>query len=85
VDRSAFAHGEHFIKRPYRSLSIGRRARQCDLSTAESAFLLLMAGRYFDAGTADDSLRYRWQRYDEALPLYILAPGSPTYPLSDDR
>jgi hypothetical protein len=29
-------------------------------------------------------LQYRWQGYDEALLLYILALGSPTYPLSDD-
>ena len=28
-------------------------------------------------------LRYRWQGYDEALLLYILALGSPAYPLSD--
>jgi hypothetical protein len=29
-------------------------------------------------------LQYRWEGYDEALLLYILALGSPTYPLSDD-
>ncbi len=29
-------------------------------------------------------LRHRWQGYDEALLLYVLALGSPTYPLSDD-
>ncbi|HUX46519.1 MAG TPA: glucoamylase family protein [Desulfosporosinus sp.] len=28
-------------------------------------------------------LRYRWQGYDEALLLYILALGSPTYPLPE--
>jgi len=28
-------------------------------------------------------LRYRWEGYDEALILYILGLGSPTYPLSD--
>jgi hypothetical protein len=28
-------------------------------------------------------LPYRWQGYDEALLLYILALGSPAYPLSD--
>ena len=28
-------------------------------------------------------LKYRWEGYDEALLLYILALGSPTYPLSD--
>ena len=29
-------------------------------------------------------LRYRWEGYDEALILYILGLGSPTYPLSDE-
>lgn len=29
-------------------------------------------------------LKYRWEGYDEALLLYMLALGSPTYPLSDD-
>jgi hypothetical protein len=29
-------------------------------------------------------LQYRWEGYDEALLLYMLALGSPTYPLSDD-
>ncbi len=29
-------------------------------------------------------LRYRWEGYDEALLLYMLALGSPTYPLSDE-
>ena len=28
-------------------------------------------------------LKYRWEGYDEALLLYILALGSPTYPLSE--
>ena len=28
-------------------------------------------------------LPFRWQGYDEALLLYMLALGSPTYPLSD--
>jgi hypothetical protein len=29
-------------------------------------------------------LPYRWQGYDEALLLYVLALGSPTYPLPDE-
>ena len=29
-------------------------------------------------------LRHRWQGYDEALLLYVLALGSPTYPLPDE-
>ncbi|MFY9328374.1 MAG: glucoamylase family protein [Georgfuchsia sp.] len=29
-------------------------------------------------------LKYRWEGYDEALLLYMLALGSPTYPLSDN-
>ncbi len=28
-------------------------------------------------------LRYRWEGYDEALLLYVLALGSPTHPLAD--
>ena len=28
-------------------------------------------------------LRYRWEGFDEALLLYVLGLGSPTYPLSD--
>jgi hypothetical protein len=29
-------------------------------------------------------LKWRWEGYDEALVLYILALGSPTYPLSEE-
>jgi hypothetical protein len=29
-------------------------------------------------------LKHRWQGYDEALLLYVLGLGSPTYPLSDE-
>ena len=29
-------------------------------------------------------LKYRWEGYDEGLLLYLLALGSPTYPVSDD-
>jgi len=29
-------------------------------------------------------LKYRWQGYDEALLVYVLGLGSPTYPLSED-
>jgi hypothetical protein len=29
-------------------------------------------------------IKYRWEGYDEALILYVLGLGSPTYPLSDD-
>jgi hypothetical protein len=29
-------------------------------------------------------LRYRWEGYDEALLLYVLALGSPTHPLTQD-
>jgi hypothetical protein len=107
----------HFL-----DMQTGRRARQCELSTVDSAFLLagvLTAQSYFDADTADEHeirtladalyrranwywaqnqgatlthgwkpesgfLPFRWQGYDEALLLYMLAFGSPTYPLSDD-
>lgn len=30
-------------------------------------------------------LKYRWQGYSEALPLYLLALGSPTHPLSREN
>lgn len=106
----------HFLE-----MQTGRRAWECEISTIDSAFLLagaLMAGRYFDAATADESeirkladalylradwpwtqadgvavslgwkpesgfLPYRWKGYDEALLLYILGLGSPTYPLPE--
>src|SRR3984957_3387546 len=106
----------HFL-----DMRTGRRARQCELSTVDSAFLLagmLTARSYFDADTDDEHeirtladalyrranwhwaqnqgatlthgwkpesgfLPFRWQGYDEALLLYMLALGSPTYPLSD--
>jgi len=29
-------------------------------------------------------LKYRWEGYDEALLLYVLGLGSPTYPLADE-
>ena len=29
-------------------------------------------------------IKYRWEGYDEALLLYVLGLGSPTYPLSDE-
>jgi len=106
----------HFL-----DMRTGRRARQCELSTVDSAFLLagmLTAAQYFDADAAKENeirtladalyrranwhwaqnqgatlthgwksecgfLQYRWEGYDEALLLYMLALGSPTYPLSD--
>jgi hypothetical protein len=106
----------HFL-----DLQTGRRARQCELSTVDTAFLLagvLTARIYFDADADDEHeirtladalyrrvnwhwaqnqgatlthgwkpesgfLPFRWQGYDEALLLYILALGSPTHPLSD--
>jgi hypothetical protein len=107
----------HFL-----DIQTGRRARQCELSTVDSAFLLagmLTAQSYFNADTDSEHeictladalyrranwhwaqnegatlthgwkpesgfLQFRWQGYDEALLLYMLALGSPTYPLSDD-
>jgi hypothetical protein len=107
----------HFL-----DMQTGRRARQCELSTVDSAFLLagmLTAAAYFDAGTNDEReirtvadalyrranwhwaqnegvtlthgwkpesgfLPYRWEGYDEGLLLYMLALGSPTYPLVGD-
>lgn len=107
----------HFL-----DMQTGRRARKCELSTVDSAFLLagaLTAGIYFDAGTADEKeirtlaealyrradwqwaqnkgatvthgwkpergfLKYRWNGYDEAMLLYLLGLGSPTYPLPEN-
>ncbi len=98
----------------------GRRARDCELSTVDTAFLIagaLTGAAYFDAPTVAEReirtttdalyrrvnwhwaqnggrtlthgwkpesgfLRYRWEGYDEALLLYVLALGSPTCPLS---
>ena len=106
----------HFL-----DMQSGRRARQCELSTVDSTFLLagaLTAGLYFDAETPEEReirlladalyrradwqwaqhgdptvthgwtpergfLEYRWEGYDEALLLYVLGLGSPTYPLPD--
>jgi hypothetical protein len=97
----------------------GRRARECELSTIDSTFLLagaLTAGAYFDCDTADEReiralaeelyhradwewalnagetvsmgwkpesgfLPYRWEGYNEALILYVLALASPTHPI----
>lgn len=107
----------HFL-----DMKTGRRARQCELSTIDSAFLLagaLTAATYFDDDTTDEQeirslanslyrrtdwqwaqnngetvthgwkpesgfLKYRWEGYDEALLLYILGLGSPTYPLPEE-
>jgi hypothetical protein len=105
----------HFL-----DIETGRRAWKCELSTIDSAILLigaLTAATYFERDTSDerelrelaDSLyrradwhwaqnqgltvshgwhpetgfiKYRWEGYDEALILYALALGSPTFPLS---
>ncbi|HCY75137.1 MAG TPA: hypothetical protein DHV28_04395 [Ignavibacteriales bacterium] len=107
----------HFL-----DMRTGRRAWKSELSTIDSAFLLvgaLTAGIYFTADTTDEHeiriladmlyrradwqwaqdggatvthgwkpesgfLKYRWEGYDEAMLLYILGMGSPTYPLSAD-
>jgi hypothetical protein len=99
----------HFL-----DMQTGRRARQCELSTVDSGFLLagvLTARSYFDADTGDEHeiraladalyrranwhwaqnqgatlthgwkpesgfLPFRWQGYNEALLLYMLALGS---------
>jgi hypothetical protein len=103
----------HFL-----DMATGRRARQCELSTVDTAFLLggaLTAASYFDLeseireladalyrrvdwqwalnGGATVShgwtpeagfLPYRWEGYDEALLLYVLGLGSPTFPLPEE-
>ena len=105
----------HFL-----DMKTGRRARQCEVSTIDTALLLagvLTVGMYFDRAIASEReivrlaeelyrrvdwrwaqncgntvshgwkpesgfLPYRWEGYNEALVLYILGLGSPTYPLS---
>ncbi len=104
----------HFL-----DMKTGRRAKQCELSTVDSTFLLagiLTSRIFFDLNSAQEReirtladalyfrvdwqwaknqgetvthgwkpesgfLPYRWQGYDEALLLYILGLGSPTFPL----
>jgi hypothetical protein len=104
----------HFL-----NMTSGKRAWTCELSTIDTAFLLigmLTAAQYFSGSTADEReirilaealyrrtdwnwaqngglavtmgwkpetgfLPYRWQGFDEALFLYMLALGSPTHPL----
>jgi hypothetical protein len=113
------ATGYHGFYYHFLDMETGRRAWQCELSTVDSAILLvgaLTVGAYFDADTTDEReirtlaaalyrradwrwaqnggatvthgwkpesgfLKWRWEGYDEALVLYILALGSPTYPL----
>lgn len=104
----------HFL-----DMDSGRRARNCELSTVDSAFLLagaLGAAAYFtladqaerEIGQLADALfrradwqwaqnrqatvtmgwkpgrgflKHRWRGYNEALLLYVLGLGSPTFPL----
>jgi hypothetical protein len=76
----------HFL-----DMQTGRRAGLCELSTIDTTFLLagmLAAAEFFDGENEDEQelpesgfLPYRWEGYDEALLLYILGLGSPTYPL----
>ncbi len=106
----------HFL-----DMATGRRARGCELSTVDSAFLLagaLTAAAYFDRDSPDEQeigrladglyrradwrwaqhggatvthgyrpakgfLRYRWSGYDEALLLYVMGLGSPTFTLPE--
>jgi hypothetical protein len=105
----------HFL-----DLERGLRAGQCELSSIDTALLImgmLTAAAYFDASTPGELelrqladrlyrrvdwrwaqpsgtavaqgwkpecgfLNYGWQGYSEALVLYVLGLGSPTYPLA---
>ena len=116
------ATGYHGFYYHFLDMQTGRRAWQCELSTVDSAILLvgaLTAGAYFDADTTEEKelraladalyrradwpwvrnggltvthgwkpesgfLKFRWEGYDEALVLYILGLGSPTYPLTEE-
>lgn len=107
----------HFL-----DINTGRRARHCELSSVDTAFLLvgmLAAAQYYHYSTADEEeirkladglyrkanwqwmqngeatvshgwtpekgfLPFRWKGYDEALIIYLLGLGSPTYPLPED-
>ena len=102
----------HFL-----DMETGRRARQSELSSIDTALFIagvLAAAVYFDAATSDEAelrdlarqlyeridwawmlaggdtlchgwtpesgfLAYRWQGYDEALILYLLALGAPRH------
>lgn len=104
----------HFL-----DMRTGRRARDCELSSIDTALLIagvLTAAAYFQNETRDEVeirdladmlyrrvdwqwmqagarvmchgwtpergyLPWHWAGYDEALILYILALGSPTYPI----
>jgi hypothetical protein len=104
----------HFL-----DMGSGRRTWRCELSTIDSALLIvgaLAAAAFFDLDRPEEReirdlaealyrrmdwqwaqngavtvthgwkpergfLRYRWQGYNEALILYLLGLGSPTYPL----
>lgn len=104
----------HFL-----DMKTGRRARECELSTIDSAILLagmLAAASYFDRDRSEEQeirkiaealyrradwrwaanggatvthgwtpekgfLPYRWTGYNEAIILYVLALGSPTFSL----
>ncbi|MEJ7807727.1 MAG: glucoamylase family protein, partial [Telluria sp.] len=115
----ADATGHHGFYYHFLDMETGRRARQCELSTIDSAWLLagaLGAARYFggpgpdeqEIGTLADALyrrahwqwaqnkgdtvtmgwksgrgflKHRWTGYNEALLVYILGLGSPTFPL----
>ncbi len=118
----ADATGHHGFFYHFLDMESGRRARNCELSTVDSAFLLagaLGAAQYFklsdpdeqEIGTLADALyrrtdwqwaqnkgntlsmgwkpergflQHRWVGYNEALLMYILGLGSPTYPLPAD-
>ncbi|WP_240922434.1 glucoamylase family protein [Oleiagrimonas sp. C23AA] len=107
----------HFL-----DMQTGRRAWESELSTIDTALLLvgaLTAAAFFGTGTEDEReinaladalyrradwqwaldggltlthgwrpesgfLPYRWQGYDEALILYVLALGSTTHPIPAD-
>jgi hypothetical protein len=51
--------------------------RRCDWQWAQNGGAMVTHGWRPEGGF----LRYRWQGYDEALILYVLGLGSPTFPL----
>lgn len=122
--RSPDASGYRGFYYHFLDMKSGRRAWRCELSSVDTAFLvvgMLCAAQYFDSDEADERelrelarllyervdwkwalgrvkdgnaraiahgwrpesgfLRYRWEGYDEAMLLYLLALGSPTHPV----
>ena len=76
---AAYFGGDTAEEHEIRTLA-GALYRRADWSWAQNHGATLTHGWKPESGF----LEYRWEGYDEALLLYMLALGSPTHPLSDD-